>query len=162
MRARSPKKTCSSRFSLCKSVYLKFCWTQLETVHLRGPCRLKLCSSRPYTPHCWGHLVFLQPLPKIHTSNQYLKDLHWFGAIFKNLVKPFLRPLRSKDVQCWLLTLWPWKFVIISESLAANLEKVRQSFVWQTIAKFWFIWLRYLSFCITYMSKSLRNNKKDK
>ena len=30
------------------------------------------------------------------------------------------------------------------------------------VPKFWFIWLWYLSFCITYKSKSLRNNKKDK
>ena len=38
----------------------------------------------------------------------------------------FLRPLRSRDNQCWILRLRLRNFVIISESLAANLEKVRQ------------------------------------
>ena len=42
-------KTCSSRFSLHKSVYLKMFWTQLETVHLQGPCCLMPCSS---SRHC--------------------------------------------------------------------------------------------------------------
>ena len=32
--------------------------------------------------------------------------------------------LRSKDDRCWILKLRPWNFVTISESLAANLEKV--------------------------------------
>ena len=36
-----------------------------------------------YNPHCWGHLFFLRPLPKMHTSHQYLEDLHWFEDIFK-------------------------------------------------------------------------------
>ena len=48
VRARSSKK-CRSRFSLHKSVYLKLFWTQLETVHLQGPCCLRPCSSRH---HC--------------------------------------------------------------------------------------------------------------
>ena len=72
---------------------------------------------------------------------------------------PFLTALRSKDDRCWILRLWPRNFVIISESLAANLEKVRQTSVWQTVPRIWFIWLWYLSFCLTYKSKSLRNNK---
>ena len=38
----------SSRFSLHEFVYLKYFWTQLETVHLHGPCSLRPCSSRPY------------------------------------------------------------------------------------------------------------------
>ena len=38
---------------------------------------------------------------------------------------------KSKDDWCWILRLRPRKFVIISESLAANLEKVRQTSVWQ-------------------------------
>ena len=46
------------------------------------------------------------------------------------------------------------------KSLAPSLEKVRQTSVWQTFPKFWFFWLWYISFCITYKSKSLRNNKK--
>ena len=37
----------------------------------------------------------------------------------------------TKDVQCWILRLGLQNFLIISESLAANLEKVRQTSVWQ-------------------------------
>ena len=47
-KARSWKKPCSIRFSLHKSMYFKVFWTQLETVHLQGPCSLRPCSSRPY------------------------------------------------------------------------------------------------------------------
>ena len=42
------QKTCILRFSLHKSVYLKLFWTQLEKVHLQGPCCLRPYSSRPY------------------------------------------------------------------------------------------------------------------
>jgi hypothetical protein len=76
-------------------------------------------------------------------------DLRLFSKI---LVEPFLKPLRLRSRN----------FVIISKSLAANLKKVRQTSVWQTVLKFWFVWLWYLSFCITYKSKSLRHNRKDK
>ena len=41
----------------------------------------------------------------------------------KYLAESFLRPLRSKDVRCWILRLRPRNFAIISESLAANLKK---------------------------------------
>jgi hypothetical protein len=124
---------------------------------------LQLMSAEVYlkaTPHCWGHLVFLWPLPKIHTSHQYLEDFKWFEAIFKTFAWAILRPLRSKNDPGWILRLWP--FAIISESVAANLEKVRQTSVWQTFPKFWFIWLWCLSFCNTYKCMSLRNIKKDK
>ena len=36
----------------------------------------------------------------------------------------------------WILRLRPQTFVIISESLAANLKKVRQTSVWQTVSFF--------------------------
>ena len=65
-----------------------------------------------YTPHCWGQLVLVQSSRTIHTS---------------------------KDVCCWILRLWPWNFAIKSESLPANLKKVRQIVVWQTVPHFWFI-----------------------
>ena len=73
---------------------------------------------------------------------------------------PFLRSLRSKDDRGWFLRLQPRNFAIISESLAANLKKVRQTSVWQTVPKLLFICLWYLSFFNTYKSKSLRNNKR--
>ena len=49
-------------------------------------------------------------------------DLRLFSKCF---TVPFLRPLRFKVDRCWILRLWPWNFVIVSESLAANLEKER-------------------------------------
>ena len=35
------------------------------------------------TPHCWGHLVLVQSPLTIHTSHQYLEEMHQFEAIFK-------------------------------------------------------------------------------
>ena len=101
------------------------------------------------TPHCWGLLVsypYLQFIAPINIWNKCI-DL---GIFLKCKEGPFLRPLRSKDNWCGILRLWPWNFVIICERLATKLEKVRQMSVWQTVPKFWFIWLWYLSFCITY------------
>ena len=68
----------------------------------------------------------------------------------------------SKDVGDWFFRLQSQNILVSSECLAANLKKVRQTSVWQMVPKFWIIWLWYISFCITYKSKSLRNNKKDK
>ena len=45
----------------------------------------------------------------------------------KSLKGPFLRPLRSKDVQGWILRLRPWIFLDSSEDLATNLKKVKQT-----------------------------------
>ena len=42
------KRTCCSRFSLHIFVHLNFFWTQFKNLHLRGPCSLRLCISRPY------------------------------------------------------------------------------------------------------------------
>ena len=117
-------------------------------------------SSKGNTPHCICFFcnLSLKFIPHINIWKIW-NDLRLFS---KYLHVPFLRPLRSKDDRGWILRLRPWNFAIIAESLAANLEMVRQTCVWQTVPKFWFIWLWYLSFCITYKSKSLRNNKKDK
>ena len=115
----------------------------------------KLLTAKDFLFFCDLYLKFIPP---INLWNICI-NLRLFLKYKKG---PFLRPLRSKDDWCWVLRLRPWNFVIISESLAANLEKARQTSVWQTVPKFWFIWLWHLSFCITYKSKSLRNNKKDK
>ena len=66
-------------------------------------------------------------------------DLRLFSKYLRVL---FLRP---KDDRGWILRLRPRNFAIISESLTANLEKVRQTSVWQTVPKFWFICLFYCS-----------------
>ena len=85
--------------------------------------------------------LHLQFMPPINIWKKCI-DLRLF---WKCLVWPFLRPLRSKDVRCWIFRLQPRTFVIFSESLAANFQKDRQSFVWQTVPKVWFICLFYCS-----------------
>ena len=57
-KARTSKKTCSSRFSLHKFVHLKFFWTLLKNVHSQGPCCLRLCISMPYCIWFWKRIVF--------------------------------------------------------------------------------------------------------
>ena len=47
------KKNVQKRAKTCKNVHLKYFWTQFKNVHLRGPCSLRPCISRPYcTQHC--------------------------------------------------------------------------------------------------------------
>ena len=53
---------------------------------------------------------FLQTLPKIHTSHQYLEDLECLRLFSKCLRVPFLRPLRSKDNRGWILRLVTSKY----------------------------------------------------
>ena len=33
--------------------------------------------------HCWGHLVLVRSLSKIHTFHQSFEETHWFEAVFK-------------------------------------------------------------------------------
>jgi hypothetical protein len=47
----------------------------------------------------------------------------------------------------WILRLRPRNFAIVPESLA---RKGKVDLWWQTVPKFWFILLCYISFCITY------------
>ena len=70
--------------------------------------------------------LYLQIIAPI---NLWHKALIW-GYFLKCNEGPFLRPLRSKDDQCSILRLQPWNFVVISESFAAKLKKVRQIFLW--------------------------------
>ena len=66
------------------------------------------------------------------------------AMLFFNFVKKISRYANFSDVftPCYAIV----NFSIISESLAVNLKKVRQTSVWQTVLKFWFIWLWDLSF----------------
>ena len=138
---------------ICRAVVRRCCsfpedWsTNVRRCTKKFSALVTLLTAEDFRFFCDLYLQFIDPI---------LEQMHWFEAVFEG---PFLRPMRSKNDQCWILRLRPQNFVIISESLAANLEKVRQASVWQTVPKFWFIWLWYLSFSITYKSKSLRNNK---
>ena len=60
---------------------------------------------------------FLQPLPKIHTSHQYLEDLHWFEAIYKIFVLPVFEAIEVKwrsmlnfEVTTFKICNHSWKF----------------------------------------------------
>ena len=50
----------------------------LDLVHIYATTLIWLL-----TPHCWGHLVLLQPPPTIQTFHQCLDEMQWFEAIFK-------------------------------------------------------------------------------
>ena len=78
------KKPCCSRFSLHKFVHLNFFWTQFKNVHLRGPCSLRPCISRPYCniKSCYC-VVFTQKIVIFHRNRDFnLCDsrtlLKWF------------------------------------------------------------------------------------
>ena len=105
---------------------------------------------------------FLQHLPKIHTSHQYLEDLHWFEAIFKNLACAVFEVIEvewqsmlnfetatSKFCNCsWKFSFWPrkalWDYKISSESrellLCTNVLSYT-SYAMQK--KFWPSWLSF-------------------
>ena len=114
------------------------------------------------TPHYWGHLGFLQPLPKTHTSPQYLKDLHWFEAFFKNFAHAVFEAI---EVKGWLrlnfdaVTL---KFCSHSWKFGYQPRKSKTGLCMTNGSKVLINSLWYLSFCNTYKSKSLMNSKKDK
>ena len=140
---------------ICNSIFYRFTYIVNYLKYLSTNDSMTNMPGR----NIW--INFEAPQQCIRHINPWKKCSN-FMQFLKYLAEPFLRPLMSKDVQCWILRLQPRNFAIISESLAANLEEVRQTSVWQTVPKFWFSWLWHLSFCITYKSKSLRNNKKDK
>ena len=97
-----------------------------------------------FTPHCLGHLVLVRSLPTIHISHQSLEQMHWFEVIFKMFCSAVFEAVEVKGQSRLNFEAATSKFVIGYESLAANLEKVRQTSVWQAVPKFWFIWLCYL------------------
>ena len=100
------------------------------------------------TLHCGkGILSEFSPLTAedIHNSHQYLEEMHWFKAIFKMFGVALFEAIEVKGQSMLNFEAATSNFVIISESLAANLEKERQGSVWQTITKFWLICLFYCS-----------------
>ena len=111
---------------------------------------LHVCTY-DFTPHCWGRLVFLWSLHTIHSSHQSLEQIHWFEATFK---------MFGRAIRGWILWLRPRNFLAISESLVANLKKVRQTWFQSSDLFDFDIFL----FCITYKSWVLvfEEQKKDK
>ena len=95
------------------------------------------------TLHWLGHLdlvlcdLYLRVIPPINLWNTCI----YLRLLSKYLVGLFLRPLRSKEVGGWILRLLPQNILASSESSAANLKKVKQTSVWQTVPKFLFFCL---------------------
>ena len=97
------------------------------------------------TPRCWGYLVLVQ-------SPLTIRPSHLFEAIFKMFGASVFEVIVVRGCLMWKFKVMTSKIlVIITESLAANLKKVRQTSVWQVVPKFWFIWLcnRYFIFYCT-------------
>ena len=98
---------------------------------------LDLCPDTPHSLHLVFCDLFLKFIPPINiwricfNLRQFLKNLSV--------------PLWSKGNRCWIFRKQPWNFVILSEHLPGNLEKVRQTSVQKTIPKFWFFYLFYCS-----------------
>ena len=88
------KKTCKNvqnRAKLCKNVHLKYFWTQFKNVHLRGPCSLRPCISRPYcTMQCFDFpskmstscvLLVSMPETKCVNSKLFFFSLHMIRVV---------------------------------------------------------------------------------
>ena len=67
-------------------------------------------TASTYTPYYWGRLVFLRPLPKIHTSHQYLEDLKWFETIFKKFARAIFEAIEVKGWSRLNFEATTWKF----------------------------------------------------
>ena len=91
------KKSGSSRFSLHKSVHLKFFLDPVKNVHLQGPCSLRPCISRPYGT--WY---------QIGTYNHFSRKKFWSAIyISVNAIKIF-----NSDV-IWRFQNWQYKRYIL-------------------------------------------------
>ena len=122
-------------------------------------------------------VILLWPwFPRNHTTNKYplltAEDIWFFCSLSLKFIPPIniwkiwidlrlfskylhVPLLRSKDNQCWILRLRTRNFVIISESVAANLKKVKRTSVWPKVLIYW----SFLCSSKTYSCKSC--NKKD-
>ena len=64
-------KNVQKRAKTCKNVHLKYFWTQFKNVHLRGPCSLRPCISRPYC-------ISQDQSGKVY-SNRILKGIYYLS-----------------------------------------------------------------------------------
>ena len=87
-------------------------------------------------------------------NNQTLMERSLMTSL---IIWPFLTYLPT-----YLVLLYDVRFWGLSWSPLPTLisDVINGRSLWQTVPKFWFIWPWYLSFCNTFKSKSLRNNKK--
>ena len=99
------KKMCCSRFSLHKFIHLKCFWTQFKNLHLRGPCSLRRCISRPYctktaqmymfahwTKKCSSPQDFNWTTPDFESSATYICHVHntYFSSIHYEMIPIYL------------------------------------------------------------------------
>ena len=68
------------RAKTCKNVHLKYFGTQFKNVHLRGPCRLRPCISRPYCIWTRKPSVLLKKLNFLSLLINRIGYKNWFYA----------------------------------------------------------------------------------
>ena len=128
--------------------HFEFLWKSHYTLHSLKPTVWLLKQFSRSLFGWWSmHSSLLRTfgLSAISTYNWYLPSIFGTNALIWGY---FWNVRKGRFWGHWglrSLRLQPRNFSIISESLAANLEKVRQTSVWQTVPKFWFIWLFYCS-----------------
>ena len=103
-----------------------------------------------FTLCTWGarvvvHFRCLRVVCDLRSDDGKLAETPLFLLNCAGLVLLFLWFFRSNDFRGWILRFRPQIFLVKSEKLAPNLENVRQTSVWQTVSKFWFICLFYSS-----------------
>ena len=86
-------------------------------------------------------LVFLQSLPIIHTSHQYLENLHWFEAVFKI----FARAIEVKGQSMLNFEAVTSKFCNHFWNCGCQPCKNEADPVWQAVLKFCFFVFFYCS-----------------
>ena len=99
-----------SRFSLHKVVHVKFFWTQFKNVHLRGPCSLRPCISRPY--------CIQLNLTRMTFSNAFV--CYW-----KQAKSEPLKPQWRKALQKWAQ--WAWIPYLFQSELLVQVRKRTKS-----------------------------------
>jgi hypothetical protein len=85
-------KNVQKRAKTCKNVHLKYFWTQFKNVHLRGPCSLRPCISRPYSMY-QSQILSL----KLRKPQKSLQTKNIFANVGKFGVK-------SPFVKLWFIT----------------------------------------------------------
>ena len=96
-------------------MYLKLFWTQLENVHLQGPCRLRPCGSRP---SCTNLNNFTQVLVMFNIP---------FCSFDAGLILLTIKLILSQTLVPWTLT-----FIVPIQTIQ---ESITDFPVWNTMSR---------------------------
>ena len=104
-----------------------------------GIIKFEFCVGPKF--HSWLLRTFdsLQPLPKIHTSHQYLEDLEWFEAIFKIFGFWGHWGQKTMEVEFWECGLLRfcnhfWKYVYLIEYPILD-RNIKRNLTWIELKK---------------------------